>query len=134
MKPKGITKTREQWQAELNPLVFEISRNKRSEKALTGKYHNTNEPGTYVCVCCGHELFSSKMKFETNTGYASFKAPLNEDAIDLAEHRVSPMMTKTEVVCLNCQGHLGHVYDDGPLPRLQRFSINSAVIRLEEKK
>ena len=124
-----IQKTDAQWRAELTPEQFRVLRQKGTEAPFTGEYDHVFEPGTYRCAGCGAEL--SGTKYDSGCGWPAFYAPASEDAVD-EESDVSHGMIRTEVMCANCGGHLGHVFPDGPAPTGQRYCINSASLRLEE--
>ena len=116
----------------LTPEQHRILREKGTERAFTGKYWATKDPGVYHCAGCGEALFSSDTKFESGTGWPSFFQPLDESKV--AEHTdVSHNMKRTEVVCAKCGGHLGHLFDDGPKPTGLRYCLNSASLDLEPK-
>jgi peptide-methionine (R)-S-oxide reductase len=126
-----VEKTDEQWKAELTPEQYHVLREKGTERAFTGKYVDEHRDGTYTCAACGAELFDSKTKFESGTGWPSFYEPKNTENVELRPDN-SFFMKRTEVVCKRCGGHLGHVFDDGPNPTGQRFCINSCSLELKE--
>lgn len=132
MKQK-IPKSETQWKTCLTPEEYHILRQKGTEAAFTGKYHNNKKKGMYVCVGCGSELFSSDTKYESGTGWPSFWKPVSKENVEMKSDN-SLFMQRTEVLCKKCGGHLGHVFDDGPQPTGQRFCINSAALNFKEKK
>jgi peptide-methionine (R)-S-oxide reductase len=117
-----------QWRERLTPEEFDVLRRHATERAGTGCFLGTKTPGTYVCAGCGNPLFESGRKFESGTGWPSFTRPLREDAILKVADR-SLGMVRTEVRCARCDGHLGHVFDDGPPPTGLRFCINSVAMK-----
>ena len=127
-----INKTEAEWRQQLTPEQYHILREKGTERAFTGEYTNTKTPGTYLCAACGQELFASDSKFDSHCGWPSYYEPLKEGAIDEHEDR-SYGMSRTEVTCSRCGGHLGHVFPDGPHPTGLRYCINSASINLDPK-
>ena len=130
--PRGnaLPTTEEEWRDRLTPQQFEVLRNKGTERAFTGAYASTKEPGVYRCAGCGAELFSSETKYESGTGWPSFWQPIDEGAVQLHEDR-SHWMVRTEVNCARCGGHLGHVFPDGPRPTGDRYCLNSAALELD---
>ena len=110
-----IEKSEAEWREQLTPEQYEITREHGTEPPFTGRYVDTKDDGTYCCVACGNELFSSDTKFESGTGWPSFFEPADNDAIELKPDN-SLFMRRTEVVCARCGSHLGHLFDDGPDP------------------
>ncbi len=126
-----VTKTDEEWRRELTPEQYRVLRQEGTERAFTGAYHDSHEEGMYVCAGCGNRVFSSDAKFDSGTGWPSFYAPVAEG--NVREQRdTSHGMTRTEVECNRCGGHLGHVFPDGPQPTGLRYCINSAALRFED--
>jgi len=120
------------WKARLTEEQYEVTRHKGTERAGSGCYAHSHEPGTYLCVCCGQPLFKSETKFESGTGWPSFWQPVDKGAVKEIEDR-SYGMVRTEVECSRCGAHLGHVFDDGPQPTGLRYCMNSASLKLEKK-
>jgi peptide-methionine (R)-S-oxide reductase len=127
-----IQRTDEEWRRLLSPEEYQILRRKGTERAFTGRYWKTKEPGTFVCAACGNALFSSDTKYESGSGWPSFYQPLDEGAIE-TETDVSHGMVRTEVNCARCGSHLGHVFEDGPAPTGLRYCMNSASMKLQPK-
>ena len=118
------------WRAELSETQYRVAREGGTERAFTGEYWNTKTAGTYRCVCCGAELFRSETKYDSGSGWPSFWKPSDGAKVGTRQDR-SHLMERTEIVCAECDAHLGHVFDDGPQPTGLRYCVNSASLRLE---
>ncbi|HTX61496.1 MAG TPA: peptide-methionine (R)-S-oxide reductase MsrB [Methanobacterium sp.] len=127
-----VEKTDAEWKKELIPESYDVARKQGTELAFTGKYHNCHEDGIYQCVCCKTDLFDSKTKFESGTGWPSFWDPIAEENVK-TKRDLSHFMVRTEVLCARCGAHLGHVFDDGPPPTGLRYCMNSASLHLVKR-
>lgn len=121
-----LIKTDQEWRQQLTEQQYQVLRNAGTERPFTGEYVDTEDDGTYVCAACGNELFSSEVKFHSGSGWPSFWDVINQGNIELHEDN-SYGMQRTEIVCARCEGHLGHLFNDGPRDKTgMRYCINSA--------
>jgi len=123
----SVVKSEEEWRSELSPEAFRVTRQAATEAPFTGPHLDRKDDGTYHCVCCGAELFSSDAKFDSGAGWPSFFESSEPANVELREDR-SHGMVRTEAVCSGCGAHLGHVFDDGPRPTGQRFCMNGVAL------
>ncbi len=122
----------EYWRDKLTPQEYQVCREKGTERAFTGEYWDTKDPGTYHCIVCDEQLFDSDTKFDAHCGWPSFYESLGTDKIEYLEDRTHGMI-RTEVRCKNCGAHLGHIFPDGPQPTGMRYCINSASLNLARR-
>lgn len=127
-----VVKSEEEWKKILNPDAYSVIRKKGTERAFTGKYNDNKEKGVYICAACGNELFLSDTKFDSGTGWPSFYAPISEQKVGTEVDKTF-FMTRTEVHCNRCGGHLGHIFEDGPKPTGLRYCINSVSLDFKKK-
>ena len=125
--PAKVTKTDEEWRRQLTPEQYYVTRQHGTERAFTGPYWDEKRHGEYACVCCGAPLFSASTKFDSGTGWPSFWAPVDPNAVSEHADR-SWFMRRTEIRCARCDAHLGHVFPDGPDPTGQRYCMNGTAL------
>ena len=129
---KKVVKTPEEWRKQLGDAAYNVLREKGTERSFTGKYWDNHAEGTYYCNACHLPLFKSETKFESGTGWPSFYAPIAAKYV-IENRDTDHGMVRTEVVCARCEGHLGHVFDDGPKPTGLRYCMNSVSLTFEKK-
>jgi len=131
-KTLKVEKSKSEWKEQLSPEAYAVTRKAKTERPFTGPHLDNHDSGDYTCVCCGHVLFSSDAKFDSGTGWPSFTEPANLENVELKSD-MSLGMRRTEVLCKNCDAHLGHVFDDGPAETGQRYCINGCALEFKPK-
>lgn len=127
-----IVKTEEEWKTMLSPQAFQVLRKHGTERAFSGEYNDNHEDGKYYCAGCGNLLFDARAKFDSGTGWPSFYEAISQEAVETTTDK-SFFMTRTEVHCAKCDGHLGHVFPDGPKPTGLRYCMNSVSLKFKKE-
>jgi peptide-methionine (R)-S-oxide reductase len=127
-----ITKTDEEWRAQLDPLEYAVCREHGTERPFTGEFNHCDKTGEFVCKCCGAQLFDSRHKYDSGSGWPSFWQPVEPQNVETRSDH-SHGMVRVEVLCAQCEAHLGHVFPDGPQPTGMRYCINSVSLALRER-
>jgi peptide-methionine (R)-S-oxide reductase len=130
---KKVVRSNAEWRKLLSREQFFVTRHAGTDMAFTGTYYQIHDPGLFRCICCANALFSSDVKFDSGTGWPSFWAPIAEENIHTHSDR-SILMERVEVLCMRCNAHLGHVFDDGPPPTNLRYCINESSLRFIPRK
>ncbi|MCK5410462.1 MAG: peptide-methionine (R)-S-oxide reductase MsrB [Gemmatimonadota bacterium] len=125
-----VERSDEEWRRRLTPAAYHVTRQRGTEPPFSGRYRDSKEEGTYVCVGCGNELFGSDAKYDSGTGWPSYTAPIAPERVR-SRPDDSLLVRRTEVLCARCDAHLGHVFEDGPGPSRMRYCINSVALDLK---